>query len=325
MKMNNMNYIIPPGETIKESVESLGMNEENFANKMFLGRIETKDLLNGKLKIDEKIALKLEKVLGVPAQFWLNLESRYRTNLKMQKMMKLKSDKILTKEKLFKDIKDSFIAVNKINSKYFHINDEDMNSMVKRIIKNYEIINNEDIPEILYEDGPEYNEICFIIGDVINQYLGLGEINCGRYIYSTNNGTQLIRKYMPLTDEETDNLGYKYWGELNPKNTWRNFLYEIEESASDNTTFIQNSAMSFRLAAQLYPLDKKDIAEYATNTLDKYIDEVIELRKVIRELKYDIVYNPSKTATESTREYQREYAAFEADLFEKEKNKKRSI
>jgi len=69
---------IPPGETIAEILQERGIPQTDFA--LMLGRTEknVSQLVNGKAPVSPELAIDLERVLGVPAAAWNNLESTYR-------------------------------------------------------------------------------------------------------------------------------------------------------------------------------------------------------------------------------------------------------
>jgi HTH-type transcriptional regulator/antitoxin HigA len=69
---------IPPGETIAEILQERGVTQSDFA--LMLGRTEknVSQLVNGKAPVSPELAIDLERVLGVPAAMWNNLESTYR-------------------------------------------------------------------------------------------------------------------------------------------------------------------------------------------------------------------------------------------------------
>lgn len=85
------NYIaIPPGATIKEQLVDRGMSQKEFALRMDMSEKHISKLVNGEVLLTIDTARKLEVVLGIPAQFWCNLESIYRENLaqvREEKMM----------------------------------------------------------------------------------------------------------------------------------------------------------------------------------------------------------------------------------------------
>ena len=83
---NSKTYIaIPPGETIKEQLEDRDMSQKEFARRMDLSEKHVSRLLNGKVGLTHDTALKLESVLGIKAEFWNNLENRYREKLALVK------------------------------------------------------------------------------------------------------------------------------------------------------------------------------------------------------------------------------------------------
>jgi HTH-type transcriptional regulator/antitoxin HigA len=68
---------VPPGELLAEELEARGMTQKELADRT--GRPEQKisEIVNGKKSITHDTALELEKVLGIPAEFWVNLEASY--------------------------------------------------------------------------------------------------------------------------------------------------------------------------------------------------------------------------------------------------------
>lgn len=68
---------IAPGATIKEQLEDLGMTQKEFAVRMDMSEKHISKLINGEVRLTPDVALRLEYVLGLPAQFWTNLEAIY--------------------------------------------------------------------------------------------------------------------------------------------------------------------------------------------------------------------------------------------------------
>lgn len=68
---------VPPGELLAEELEARGMTQKELADRT--GRPEQKisEIINGRKSITHDTALELEKVLGVSADFWVNLEASY--------------------------------------------------------------------------------------------------------------------------------------------------------------------------------------------------------------------------------------------------------
>lgn len=72
---------VPPGEYLEEVIAELGMTKDELARRM--GRPATKlsSIFKGAKAITPDTAMQLEKVVGVPANIWLGLESEYRLAL----------------------------------------------------------------------------------------------------------------------------------------------------------------------------------------------------------------------------------------------------
>jgi len=75
---------VPPGGYLEEVIGELGMTKDELARRM--GRPATKmsSIFKGSKVITPETAMQLEKVVGVPANIWLGLESEYRLALARQ-------------------------------------------------------------------------------------------------------------------------------------------------------------------------------------------------------------------------------------------------
>ncbi len=77
---------VPLGATIQEQLDRLNMSVEEFLQQVGLTQDDTNSLLDGSMRITPDISERLERVLGIPAKFWQNLDKRYRDKLRqMQK------------------------------------------------------------------------------------------------------------------------------------------------------------------------------------------------------------------------------------------------
>ena len=72
---------VPPGYTIKEQIDSRGLKQKEFAERMELSEKHISKLLNGEVLLTTDMALRLEMVLGISAKFWINLEAIYREKI----------------------------------------------------------------------------------------------------------------------------------------------------------------------------------------------------------------------------------------------------
>ncbi len=90
----NPNYAVPPGETLQETIEVLGMTQSDLAQRMGRPVKTINEIIKGKAAITADTALQLEKVLRVPASFWNNAERNYRealARLEEQKRLKVQT------------------------------------------------------------------------------------------------------------------------------------------------------------------------------------------------------------------------------------------
>ena len=69
---------IPPGETLSDEIASRGMSQTELAARLGRPVQVVNEIVHGKKAITDHTAIGLEKVLGIPAVFWVNLEQNYR-------------------------------------------------------------------------------------------------------------------------------------------------------------------------------------------------------------------------------------------------------
>ncbi len=70
-----------PGETLQEVLEERDMSQDELAERTGRSGKTINAIINGKTAITPDAAQQLERVLGVPAGFWTNLERHYREHL----------------------------------------------------------------------------------------------------------------------------------------------------------------------------------------------------------------------------------------------------
>lgn len=110
-KKNNNDFMpmiaIPPGETIRENMGLLGMNQVELASRLDITEKHLSNILNGNAPITYETALKLESVIGPSAQFWMNLETNYRLDkARLDRLKEFKSDLETLKEIPYKKMSD---------------------------------------------------------------------------------------------------------------------------------------------------------------------------------------------------------------------------
>ena len=70
-------YAVLPGDTLKETLDALGMSQADLAEQTGRSQKTIKEIVQGKAAITPETALQLEKVLNIPASFWSNREQDY--------------------------------------------------------------------------------------------------------------------------------------------------------------------------------------------------------------------------------------------------------
>ena len=84
-----------PGEILKDEIEARGLSKSETASKLGIQPGNLSELFKGKRNITAVLALKLEELLGISAEFWLNLQNRYEITILRNLRNKRKKDKEL--------------------------------------------------------------------------------------------------------------------------------------------------------------------------------------------------------------------------------------
>ena len=72
---------IPAGRTLSKEIKERGYTQKEFAEKLGLKESNFTALLKGKRNMTSDIALQLEDILGISANFWMDLQIRYEITL----------------------------------------------------------------------------------------------------------------------------------------------------------------------------------------------------------------------------------------------------
>src|ERR1035441_4780316 len=73
--------VSPPGETLQDLLESRRMSQAELADRTGRPKKTINEIVRGKAAITAETALQFERVLGVPASFWISREQNYRESL----------------------------------------------------------------------------------------------------------------------------------------------------------------------------------------------------------------------------------------------------
>lgn len=74
-------WVSPPGDTIADLLEEMGWSQVEFAQRCGYTTKHVSQLVNAKAAITEDTAIKLERVLGSTARFWMTREAQYRESV----------------------------------------------------------------------------------------------------------------------------------------------------------------------------------------------------------------------------------------------------
>ena len=74
-------YAVPPGATLQETIDALGIDQRELAVRTGLSARHINQIIKGHAPITHDTALRMERVTGVPARMWNNLEANYREQL----------------------------------------------------------------------------------------------------------------------------------------------------------------------------------------------------------------------------------------------------
>jgi len=74
-------YVSPPGETLLEAIQELGMSQAELARRMGRPKKTISEIIHGRAGITPETALELDRVLRIPASFWNNRDRHYREHL----------------------------------------------------------------------------------------------------------------------------------------------------------------------------------------------------------------------------------------------------
>jgi addiction module HigA family antidote len=66
-----------PGEMIKDELKVRGMTQKQLANATGIKPSVLSETINGKRSVSLNVAVALEKVLDIPADIWMNMQTQY--------------------------------------------------------------------------------------------------------------------------------------------------------------------------------------------------------------------------------------------------------
>ncbi len=79
--MTATNYAVAPGEYLEEWIEDQGLSQQRVAELLGCSRKQVNEIVNGRAPVKNDTAIRLERVVGIPAASWLRYEAAYRADL----------------------------------------------------------------------------------------------------------------------------------------------------------------------------------------------------------------------------------------------------
>lgn len=79
--MTTTNYAVAPGEYLEEWIDGHGLSQQRLAELLGSSRKQVNEIVNGRAPITTDTAMRLERVVGIPATTWLKYEALYRADL----------------------------------------------------------------------------------------------------------------------------------------------------------------------------------------------------------------------------------------------------
>ena len=90
----NPDYIVPTGWILEEYLEEYNLSQSEFAKLCGRSPKLISEIISGKASVEPNTAIEFERVLGMDASLWLNLENSYRLSLAKE------ADKIKSQENI---------------------------------------------------------------------------------------------------------------------------------------------------------------------------------------------------------------------------------
>jgi antitoxin HigA-1 len=78
--------LLHPGEVLEMELKARGLIKSKFAMDIKMYPSHMSDIIKGKRNITEEIALKIEGILGISAEFWMRLQVEYNISVLRSKM-----------------------------------------------------------------------------------------------------------------------------------------------------------------------------------------------------------------------------------------------
>lgn len=78
--MTATNYAVAPGAYLEEWIDDHGLSQQEVADMLGSSRKHVNEIINGRAPVTSETAIRLERVVGIPAAAWLRYEAAYRAD-----------------------------------------------------------------------------------------------------------------------------------------------------------------------------------------------------------------------------------------------------
>src|SRR5437879_4150559 len=86
-------YAVPPGETLRETLDTLGLSQVDLSDRSGLSTKHVNQIIQGVASITPDTAMRLEKVTSVDARIWNRLEANFQEQqLRLEERKRLAQD-----------------------------------------------------------------------------------------------------------------------------------------------------------------------------------------------------------------------------------------
>lgn len=124
---------IHPGYILADELEARGITQKEFANKINMYPANLNKIIKGKANITEKIAERLEDLLGITKEFWLDVQRDYEINLYSQRKQEITNENEIATNIPLSQLLDMQKEVERLSSQLnFIIASQKKNSRIKK-------------------------------------------------------------------------------------------------------------------------------------------------------------------------------------------------
>ena len=108
-----MNYVISVGAVLADDLRAMAITQKELAEKTGVAKSIINEIIKGKRKITVELAIKFEPIFGVPADYWINLQTQYELARHREKEMFLIDNKGTIKTGTFSAISVAHWLINR--------------------------------------------------------------------------------------------------------------------------------------------------------------------------------------------------------------------